>query len=182
MVDGLSQLAGVNIHLDPRGLSQEGVRSDTPVTLNLPQEISLKSALTLILEPLHLTYTIKDEVLKITSEQIRDGDVYPQRLPGRRPGDSDSELRADQQHGPAGADQRRLRRDGRTARRRRRRADGGGRRQPVRARRRAVAAERDGAAVRRRHLPAAAVRRRPMPAAPAAWAAPRRPTSIRSST
>jgi general secretion pathway protein D len=81
VVEGLSQLAGVNIHLDPRGLSQEGVRSDQPVTLNLPQEVSLKSALTLILEPLHLTYTIKDEVLKITSEQIRDGDliqkVYP---------------------------------------------------------------------------------------------------------
>jgi len=76
VVDGLSKLADVNIHLDPRGLSQEGVRSDVPVTLNLPQEVSLKSALTLILEPLHLTYTIKDEVLKITSEQIRDGEVY----------------------------------------------------------------------------------------------------------
>jgi general secretion pathway protein D len=75
VVEGLSQLAGVNIHLDPRGLSQEGIRSDTPITLNLPQEISLKSALTLILEPLHLTYTIQDEVLKITSEQIRDGDL-----------------------------------------------------------------------------------------------------------
>jgi general secretion pathway protein D len=77
VVDGLSQLAGVNIHIDPRGLEQEGIRSDTPITLNLPQEISLKSALTLILEPLHLTYTIKDETLKITSEQIRDGEVYP---------------------------------------------------------------------------------------------------------
>lgn len=81
VVEGLSQLAGINIHLDPRGLSQEGVQYDTPITLNLPQEISLKSALTLILEPLHLTYTVKDEVLKITSEQIRDGDlvrkVYP---------------------------------------------------------------------------------------------------------
>ena len=76
VVESLSQFAGVNIHLDPRGLEQEGVRSDTPITLNLPQEISLKSALTLILEPLHLTYTIKDEVLKITSEEIRDGDVY----------------------------------------------------------------------------------------------------------
>jgi general secretion pathway protein D len=81
VVDGLSQLAGVNIHLDPRGLSQEGVRTDTPVTLNLPQEISLKSALTLILEPLHLTYTVKDEVLKITSEQIRDGEVFIKTYP-----------------------------------------------------------------------------------------------------
>jgi general secretion pathway protein D len=73
VVDGLSKLAGINIHLDPRGLSQEGVQSDVPVTLNLGREISLESALNLILEPLHLTYMIKDEVLKITSEQIRDG-------------------------------------------------------------------------------------------------------------
>jgi general secretion pathway protein D len=75
VIESLSQVAGINIHLDPRGLEQEGVRSDTPVTFNLPNEISLKSALQLILEPLHLTYMIKDEVLKITSEQIRDGDL-----------------------------------------------------------------------------------------------------------
>ena len=47
--------------------------SDTPVTINLRSEITLKSALNLILEPLHLSYVIKDEVLKITSEQMRDG-------------------------------------------------------------------------------------------------------------
>ena len=75
VIDGLSKVAGINIHLDPRGLSQEGVQPDTGVTLNLGREISLESALNLILEPLHLTYMIKDEVLKITSEQIRDGDL-----------------------------------------------------------------------------------------------------------
>jgi general secretion pathway protein D len=75
VVNGLGELAGVNIHLDPRGLSQEGVTSDTPVTINLSKEISLKSALNLILEPLHLSYVIKDEVLKITSEQLRDGEL-----------------------------------------------------------------------------------------------------------
>ena len=36
----------------------------------------LKSALDLILEPLHLVYVVKDEVLKITSEQMRAGQVY----------------------------------------------------------------------------------------------------------
>jgi general secretion pathway protein D len=77
VMHGLSELAGVNIHLDPRGLSQEGVNSDTPVTLNLSKEISLKSALNLILEPLHLSYIVKDEVLKITSEQLRDGEMFP---------------------------------------------------------------------------------------------------------
>ncbi|MEX0613182.1 MAG: hypothetical protein WD229_13765, partial [Pirellulales bacterium] len=75
VVDGLSELAGVNIHLDPRGLNQEGVNSDTAVTLNLNKEISLASALNLILEPLHLSYVIKDDVLKITSEQLRDGEL-----------------------------------------------------------------------------------------------------------
>ncbi|HEY4234542.1 MAG TPA: hypothetical protein VGM76_14000, partial [Lacipirellulaceae bacterium] len=75
VMHGMSELAGVNIHLDPRGLSQEGVNSDTPVTINLSKEISLKSALNLILEPLHLSYVVKDEVLKITSEQLRDGEL-----------------------------------------------------------------------------------------------------------
>ena len=30
----------------------------------------------LILEPLHLSYVVKNEVLNITSEQFRDGEVY----------------------------------------------------------------------------------------------------------
>lgn len=76
VVGGLSELAGINIHLDPRGLSQEGVESSTPVTINLSKEISLKSALNLILEPLHLSYVIKDEVLKISSEQLCAGETY----------------------------------------------------------------------------------------------------------
>ncbi len=76
VMEGLSQLTGVNIHLDPRGLEQEGVSASEPVSLTLNQEISLESVLNLVLEPLHLTYMIKDEVLKITSEQLRDGDVY----------------------------------------------------------------------------------------------------------
>jgi len=77
VIDDLSQMTGVNIHLDPRGMSQEGVSSTTPVTLDLNQEVMLKSALNLILEPLHLSFMIKDEVLKITSEQLRDGEIYP---------------------------------------------------------------------------------------------------------
>lgn len=77
VIEGLSQMTGVNIHLDQRGLSQEGVSSDTPITIDLNQEVMLKSALNLILEQLHLSYIVKDEVLKITSEQLRDGEIYP---------------------------------------------------------------------------------------------------------
>ena len=76
VLDQLGKLANVNIHLDPEGLVQEGVASETPVTIDLRDEISLRSALNLLLEPLHLSYVIKDEVLKITSEQMRDGEVY----------------------------------------------------------------------------------------------------------
>jgi general secretion pathway protein D len=78
VMDYLAQMAGVNLHLDPQGLADEGVTTNDPVTINLSQEISLKSALNLVLEPLHLSYMIKDEVLKITSEQYRDGDLYQQ--------------------------------------------------------------------------------------------------------
>lgn len=77
VMQSLSELTGVNIYLDPRGLGQEGVRTDTPVSLDLGQEISLESALGLVLEPLHLTYIIKNEVLKVTSEQLRDGEIIP---------------------------------------------------------------------------------------------------------
>ena len=73
----LAKLAAINLHLDPKGLAEEGISPDTPVNIDLSQEVSLKSALKLILEPLHLSYVIKDEVLKITSEQLRDNEVYP---------------------------------------------------------------------------------------------------------
>lgn len=72
----LANIADVNLHLDPKGLAEEGVSTDTPVTIEVQSEIMLKSALNLILEPLHLSYVVKDEVLKITSEQMRDGQVY----------------------------------------------------------------------------------------------------------
>ncbi|QDT68162.1 outer membrane porin HofQ [Planctomycetes bacterium MalM25] len=76
VMDSLSRMAGVDIYLDPRGLNEEGVSTDTPVTLNLNDEISLKSALNLILSQFDLAYVIRDEVLKITSTSLRDGEVF----------------------------------------------------------------------------------------------------------
>jgi general secretion pathway protein D len=76
VVEHLVRLTGVNIHLDDLGLAEEGITTDETVTIHLNNEVSLKSALNLILEPLHLSYVIKDEVLKITSEQLRDDEVY----------------------------------------------------------------------------------------------------------
>ncbi|WP_442482112.1 hypothetical protein [Aeoliella sp. SH292] len=76
VIEDLSKATGVNMVLDLRGLNQEGVSSDTRVSLNVNSEISLKSALNLILEPLHLSYVVKDEVLKVTSEQLKNGEIY----------------------------------------------------------------------------------------------------------
>lgn len=81
VLDSLANVAGINIHIDPQGLGAEGVETTTPVTINLKQDISLKSALNLVLEPLHLGYVIKDEVLKITSEQYRNGELLPVMYP-----------------------------------------------------------------------------------------------------
>lgn len=73
----LGTLTAINVFLDPQGLSEEGVNTQTPVTINLSQPISMESALNLILQPLNLSYVIKDEVLKVTSKQMRNGEVYP---------------------------------------------------------------------------------------------------------
>ena len=35
MLEQLGKLAAVNVHLDPKGLDEEGVTSDTPVTIDL---------------------------------------------------------------------------------------------------------------------------------------------------
>ena len=76
VMDMLSELSGVPIVLDPVGMAAEGVTSDTPVTIRLNQQISLRSALNIVLAPLRLSYVIQDEVLRVTSEQTRDSNVY----------------------------------------------------------------------------------------------------------
>ena len=64
----LSDTYGIPIVIDPKGLEEETVTPEDPITLNVP-EISLRSALKLILEPLNLTYVIQDEVMKITNKK-----------------------------------------------------------------------------------------------------------------
>jgi general secretion pathway protein D len=81
VIDSLAKQADVAIHLDMVGLDQEAVRSDTPVTLSLDQSISLKSALKLLLEPLHLSYVVRDEVLKVTSPRLVKGEIYAVTYP-----------------------------------------------------------------------------------------------------
>ena len=76
VMDFLAKLAEVNLYLDPIGLAEVGLSTEDPVTIVLSQEISLESALNIILEPRGLSFVIKDEVLKITTEENRQGEVY----------------------------------------------------------------------------------------------------------
>ena len=81
VIDYLSKIAEINLYLDPKGLAEEGVSTDTLINIEVRHEIMLKSALNLILQPLHLSYVVKDEVLKITSEQMRNNQVYTVTYP-----------------------------------------------------------------------------------------------------
>ncbi|MBI3866401.1 MAG: hypothetical protein HY290_31360, partial [Planctomycetia bacterium] len=76
----LRSLADVNIVLDPTGLEQEGINSNTNVAINV-DSIKLKSVLNLLLEPLSLGYTIKNDVLMITSHQRQQGDLQTKNYP-----------------------------------------------------------------------------------------------------
>ena len=78
VLDALSRMAGVNYYLDQEGMRVEGIEASDPVTIKLRKAVSLESALNLILQPKRLSYVIQDEVLRITSEQERSGDVYQQ--------------------------------------------------------------------------------------------------------
>ncbi len=76
VLETLSKMVGVNIHLDPQGLAAEGLTTDQPVSLNLEQPISLRSALNLLLENKGLGYLIQNEVLLVTSAQNKDKNTH----------------------------------------------------------------------------------------------------------
>lgn len=61
----------IPIQLDARALDEAGIGTDSPVTRSL-QHISLRSALKLTLEPLQLTWIIRDEVMMITTNEAAD--------------------------------------------------------------------------------------------------------------
>ena len=74
VINKLAVDSNINFRLDPQGLEEVQVDSNTPITIQV-DGIQMKSALNLILEPLHLGYAIRDEVLKITSIDRQKGDL-----------------------------------------------------------------------------------------------------------
>jgi hypothetical protein len=68
VIDSLKDLHRIEIQFDKKALDDVGITDDTPVTKNL-RGVSLRSALNLMLRDLNLTWTIKDEVLLITTPE-----------------------------------------------------------------------------------------------------------------
>ncbi len=76
VLETLGKLANINVHIDPRGLREEGIPTDAPVNFNTRIPIRVKSVLKVILEERGLGYVIKDEVLRITSKTMVRGEVF----------------------------------------------------------------------------------------------------------
>jgi type II secretory pathway component GspD/PulD (secretin)/tetratricopeptide (TPR) repeat protein len=80
VIDDLSALTGVNIIADKTALEEHSIRLDEPLSLKV-SDISLKSALNILLKQAHLTYVIKDQVLQVTTEDYAIGSrhqvIYP---------------------------------------------------------------------------------------------------------
>ena len=68
VVDFLSEFHDIEVIIDNKALNDMGIDPSAEVTCDL-KEISLRSALRLILRELGLTYTIEDEVLLITTPE-----------------------------------------------------------------------------------------------------------------
>ena len=79
-LDYLEEIHKIEIWVDTKQLSEEGISSDQSVNLVM-SGISLRSVLRLLLEPLLLTYVIEDEVMKVTTQTKADekfaSRVYP---------------------------------------------------------------------------------------------------------
>jgi type II secretory pathway component GspD/PulD (secretin) len=67
VIEDLRAYNGINIYVDEPALNEAGISLDHPVSIKLEQ-VSLKSALNLLLHGVHLTYVVKDEVLQVTTE------------------------------------------------------------------------------------------------------------------
>ncbi len=93
----LSEKYGIEVQFDNLALDDAGVGGDTPVTANL-KNMSLRSALALLLRELQLEFLIQDEVLLITTpeeeEDRLDVGIYPVADLLRAPG-AGSDVRPD---------------------------------------------------------------------------------------
>ncbi|MGF1582229.1 MAG: type II secretion system protein GspD [Gemmataceae bacterium] len=79
-LESLQEFSGVNIVENTRAIEEAGINLSHPVSLRVVN-ISMKSALNLLLEKARLTYVIKHEVLHITTQEDAAGKVVTVTYP-----------------------------------------------------------------------------------------------------
>lgn len=72
VVRDIGDLTGINVVPDIRALQDAGISVRQPLNFKV-EGMSIKSALTLLLDQLHLTYVIKDEALQVTTPERAKG-------------------------------------------------------------------------------------------------------------
>jgi type II secretory pathway component GspD/PulD (secretin) len=72
VLDDLHTTQGINIVLDLPALKEDAIDRESPVSIRL-EEVSLRSALNLILRQCQLTWVIKDDVVVVTTEKYAHG-------------------------------------------------------------------------------------------------------------
>ncbi len=72
VIEDLGNITGVNVVPDTFAFQEGGINDNQPVTLRV-DNISLKSALNMLLRKVRLTYMVKDEALQITTEDHAKG-------------------------------------------------------------------------------------------------------------
>ena len=75
MLQHLATDAKINLMIDERSLSEIGLTSQVPITINV-EGIKLKSALNLILKPMRLDYRVDDGILVISSTYQHNSESY----------------------------------------------------------------------------------------------------------
>lgn len=68
IVNDLKMKWDIPIVIDMKALSEASVTADQPISIQLPK-VTRKSGLKLILEPIELTYVVRDEVLVVTTQE-----------------------------------------------------------------------------------------------------------------
>jgi hypothetical protein len=77
VVQDLAAFHGLPLVIDKQALAEEGINLNEPVSLKLHQ-VSLRSALNLVLQPFHLTYVVKEEVVIVTTRKRARGALVTQ--------------------------------------------------------------------------------------------------------
>jgi hypothetical protein len=99
-LDSLHTMSGLNFVLDGDALRDANISPDQPLTISV-ENISLRSILDLILKPAHLTYTVKDQFVLVTTPECARGrlkqvtySVADLVVPVATPGESDTDGKA----------------------------------------------------------------------------------------